>query len=56
MLLGYGVGFDGLNYKLHVRASEKLGLDRPMLEDLLANVRIRMEEFIDQKNDTRHSA
>lgn len=55
MLLGYGVGFDGLNYKLHVRASEKLGLDRPMLEDLLANVRLRMEEFIEQKNDTRHT-
>lgn len=55
LLLGYGVGFDGLNYTLHAEAVEKLGLTRPLLEEILASVRLRMDEFVEQKNQSPHA-
>lgn len=56
LLLGYGVGLDGLNYTLHAQAAEKLGLTRAMLEDILASVRMRMEEFLVQSPPQNHAA
>lgn len=49
LLLGYGVGLDGLNYTLHAKAADKLELTRPMLEEVLFSVRLRMEEFVASK-------
>jgi len=46
MLLGYGVGFDGLSYHLKPASKERLQLDQADLEAVLAKVRLRMNEFL----------
>lgn len=46
MMLGYGVGLDGLAYKLSAASCELLKLDRPAMEDVLVAVRLRMSDFL----------
>lgn len=46
MMLGYGIGFDGLAYSINSESRELLGIDQPALEDLLVSVRLRMDEFL----------
>ncbi|MDF1799497.1 MAG: HDOD domain-containing protein [Planctomycetota bacterium] len=46
MLLGYGIGHDGMRYQLNAASKERLQLDQHDLEIVLAKVRLRMDEFL----------
>jgi putative nucleotidyltransferase with HDIG domain len=46
MLLGYGIGHDGLAYQLHPGSRERLGLEQAEVEHVLAVVRGRVGEFL----------
>lgn len=56
MMLGYGVGFDGLNYNLQPSSYELLGLDQIALEDVLVEVRLRMSEFLAEQGQPQPQA
>ena len=46
LILGYGVGHDGLKYSIQLESRENLGLNRAAFEDVLISVRMRMNEFL----------
>ncbi len=46
LILGYGVGFDGLSYSVNLESRENLGFDRAGFEDVMVSVRLRMDEFL----------
>ena len=56
MMLGYGVGFDGLAYNLSPDSQELLAIDQPALEDLLVAVRLRMNEFLADQGESQPQA
>nr|MBC8451470.1 HDOD domain-containing protein [Planctomycetota bacterium] len=50
MMLGYGVGYDGLAYNLGPDSQRLLGLDQERLESLLVKVRLRLREFLTEED------
>jgi HD-like signal output (HDOD) protein len=56
MMLGYGVGFDGLAYNLRPESRELLGIDQLTLEDLLFRVRVRLNEFLADQGESQPQA
>lgn len=56
LMLGYGVGLDGLSYNLQAASRELLGIDQPSLEDLLVKVRLRMDEFLADHGEAQPQA
>ena len=50
MMLGYGVGYDGLSYSLGPDSKRLLGLDQGRLESLLVKVRLRLREFLTEED------
>jgi len=56
MMLGYGVGFDGLAYNISPESRELLSIDQPTLEDLLVAVRLRMNEFLADQGESQPQA
>ena len=50
--LGYGVGLDGLHYRVDQAALERVGLDHITMIDLLAEVESRMEQFATDSSKT----
>jgi len=46
MMLGYGVGYDGLAYNMSPESRALLGFNQARLESLLVKVRLRLREFL----------